>query len=133
MVAAVLTSNGAGYIVDKLDNTVSTATYFIGWGTGGSSTGGTATYGDTGLKATATETLSTVGYATCTTSQPSADTLRFVSTITAGSAKTVEEVAVFTASLGVSAVGIIRGSHAGVGLATGDSIQYTVNLQIIPT
>ena len=133
MVATVVTTTGAGFIIDKLDNTVGAATYFIGWGTGGSGTGGTATYADAALKATATETQGTgSGYATTAVSQPSADTLRFVSTITAGVAKTIEEVGVLTSSA-TSGVLVIRGSHAAVTLATGDSIQYTVNLQVVPT
>jgi len=122
MVATVYTTSGAGVVVDLIDNTITAATMFIQWGTGGSSTGATATAGDTALFAAATESL-----ATTAVSQPSADTNRWVGTITAGSAKTVEEAALFTASSGGTMV--IHGNFGGIALATGDSIQFTVSLQ----
>lgn len=128
MVATVYTTAGAGAVVDRIDGTGTGTNYYIGWGTGGSSTGGTATAGDTALKAAATEARELA-----TMSQPSADTNRAVATITAGTAKTIEEVGLFYAtSSGTATAGgtlIIRGSHAGVGLAIADAIQYTISLQ----
>jgi hypothetical protein len=123
--AVVYTTTGKGLVVDLVDNTISAATFFIAWGTGGSSTGGTATAGDTGLKATATES-----YVAATVSQPAADTNQFVGTLTnqrAGGV-TIEEAGVFSAST-AAGVMLIRASHGGVALATGDSIQYTFTLQ----
>lgn len=128
MTAVTLTATGATFITDRLDNTSTATNFWVGWGTGGSSTGGTATSADTGLKAAATE-----AWQACTLSQPSADTNQFVATITAGSAKTVEEAIVFggtsTATGTASNRCLIRASHGGVTLATGDAIQYTFTLQ----
>jgi hypothetical protein len=122
--AVSYTTNGKGYVVDRIDGTISAATHWVGWGTGGSSTGSTATVGDTALQAEATESrIST------TNSQPAADTNQFVATLTNQKAggKTVEEAGLFTASSGGTL--IIRTTHGGVSLATGDSIQYTFQLQ----
>lgn len=124
MTATVLTATGITFLVDKMDSTTTASTFWIGWGTGGSSTGGTATSADTGLKASATE-----AWQAAALSQPSADTNRFVATITAGSAKTVEEVGVFAGTATGSTKLLIRASHGGQALATGDAIQYTVDLQ----
>lgn len=128
MTATVLTTVGKGWIIDKYTD-LATATgpgtateQWIHWGTGGSSTGGTATAGDTTLKAAATEIR-----VAATVSQSAADTAQFVGTLTAGTAKTIEEVGLFTATAG--GVLEIRANHGGVALATGDSIQYTIQLQ----
>lgn len=126
MTATIFTTTGANWITDKFDNTYGTATFFGGWGTGGSSTGATATAGDTDLKAEATESR-----VSCTMSQPSANINQFVYTLTNQKAggKTVEETAIFLASgTGGSATLIIRANHGGSVLATGDAIQYTVQL-----
>lgn len=122
--AVTYSTAGKGAVVDLIDNTISAATFWIGWGTGGSSTGSTATVGDTALQAEATESR-----ISATVSQPSADTNQFVATLTNQKAggKTVEEAAVFLASSGGTL--LIRTTHGGVALATGDSIQYTFTLQ----
>jgi hypothetical protein len=110
-------------VVDLIDNTIAAATMFIMWGTGGSSTGATATKGDTGLFVSATET-----FATTAVSQPAADTNQWVGTLTAGTAKTIEEAGLFTASSGAGSL-VIHGNFGGIALATGDSIQFTVSLE----
>lgn len=125
MVATVLTATGITFLTDKIDSTTTASTFWIGWGTGGSSTGGTATSADTGLKASATE-----AWVAASLSQPAVDTNQYVATITAGTAKTVEEAGVFAGtSTGASVKILIRASHGGVVLATGDAIQYTFTLQ----
>lgn len=126
MTASIFLTTGINYLTDKLDNTYSTATYWGSWGTGGSGTGGTATAGDTDLKAEATESRQT-----CVMSQPSANINQFLYTMTNQKAggKTVEEAGIFLASgTGGSATMIIRISHGSVAVATGDAIQYTVQL-----
>lgn len=126
MTATVVTATGITKIIDKIDGTSTATNAWIGWGTGGSGTGGTATDTDTGLSAAATE-----AWVAATLSQPDTDTNRFVATITAGTAKTIEEAIVFfgtgTATTG-DGVALIRASHGGQTLATGDSIQYTINM-----
>jgi len=127
MTAVVTTTTGLGWFADKAVD-LATATgpgttteYWIGFGTGGSSTGATATAGDTTLAAAATEAR-----VAATVSQTSAPVCQFVATITCARSGgfTVEEAGLFTASAG--GVMPIRGSHGGVALATGDSIQYTI-------
>jgi hypothetical protein len=127
MTATVVTATGITLIVDRIDNTSTATSAWIGWGTGGSSTGGTATNADTGLKAAATE-----AWVAATLSQPDTDSNRFVATITAGTAKTVEEAIVFfgtsTATGTATNRCLVRASHGGQTLATGDSIQYTITM-----
>lgn len=128
MVATNLTATGITFLTDKIDSTTTASTFWIGWGTGGSSTGGTATSADTGLKASATE-----AWVAGTLSQSAVDTNQFVATITAGTAKTVEEAGVFAGTATGSVKILIRASHGGVVLATGDAIQYTFTLQLTAT
>ena len=124
MTATVVTATGITFIVDKLDDATATGAW-IGWGTGGSSTGATATDVDTGLKAAATE-----AFVAATKSQPDTQTNRYVATITAGTGKTIEEaiVHVGTGTATGTNICLIRASHGGQTLATGDSIQYTISM-----
>jgi hypothetical protein len=128
MTAVCYTATGITFVVDRIDNTSTATNFWIAWGTGGSSTGATATSADTGLKAAATE-----AWQAASLSQPAVDTNQFVATITAGTGKTIEEAIVFggtsTATGTATNRTIIRASHGGVTLATGDAIQYTFTLQ----
>jgi hypothetical protein len=128
MTASCLTATGITFLVDRTDDTSTATNAWIVWGTGGSSTGGTATSADTGLKAAATE-----AYAPATLSQPSVDTNRYVATITAGTAKVIEEAMVFVGTSTATSVAtnrcLIRASFGGQSLATGDAIQFTFDLQ----
>lgn len=129
MTAVVFTTTGARWDADKFVDLATASgpntatTWYIGFGTGGSSTGATATAGDTDLKAAATEAR-----VVATVTQPSATTDQWTGTITCGRAGgfTVEEAGLFNAT--ASGIMVIRGSHGGVALATGDSIAYTIQL-----
>jgi hypothetical protein len=127
MTDTCLTATGLTCLVDLADQTSTATNSWIAWGTGGSSTGATATSADTGLKAAATE-----AFAPATRSQPSDVVNRFVATITAGTAKTIEEAMVFLGTSTATSVAtnrcLIRASHGGQTLATGDAIQYTFDL-----
>lgn len=127
MTAQTVTATGLTFLVDRTDGTASATLWWIAWGTGGSSTGATATSADTGLKAAATE-----AWAAATPSQPTDATNRFVATITAGTGKTIEEAILFagtTTATGTSTNRCIaRISHGGQTLATGDAIQYTIDI-----
>lgn len=133
MTAIVLTVQGMTHIADRYVDLATasgpgTATeYWIGFGTGGSSTGATATSGNTNLAAGATEAR-----VVATVSQPSATIDQFVGTITCGRVGgfTVEEFGLFTASGASATAGYmpVRASHGGVALATGDSIAYTLQI-----
>lgn len=132
MTASSVTATGITFFIDRIDDTSTATNFWIAWGTGGSSTGGTATAADTGLKAAATE-----AFAAAALSQPAVDTNQFVATITAGTGKTIEEVILFGGTSTATSVAsnrcIIRASHGGQALATGDAIQYTITHQMFPT
>lgn len=117
--ATVLTTVGKAWVVDKLDETVQTTGDYIGWGTGA----GTAAAADTTLFTEAAETR-----ATATRSQPSADTVRWVGTLTSLSGQAITNAGNFTAS--TSGTLIVHGDFTGIVLATSDQIQFTINLQI---
>lgn len=119
MFATVLTTVGKAWIVDKLDETLQTTGDYIAWGTGA----GTAAVGDSTLFTEAAETR-----VVATRSQPSADVIRWVGTITSLSAQTITNAGNFTAST----VGtlIVHGDFTGIVLAISDQIQFTINLTI---
>jgi hypothetical protein len=127
LVDTCLTATGITFLVDRTDDTATATNAWIAWGTGGSSTGGTATSADTGLKAQATE-----AFAPATLSQPADTTNRYVATITAGTAKVIEEAMVFCGTSTATSVGtnrcLIRASFGGQSLATGDAIQFTFDM-----
>ena len=75
--ATVITTVGKQWVVDKLDETVQTTGAFVAWGTGA----GTAAVGDTTLFTEASEAR-----VAPTITQPAADTIRWVATITADGA-----------------------------------------------
>lgn len=117
--ATVLTTVGKAWVVDKLDETVQTTGDYVGWGTGA----GTAAAGDTTLFTEAAEAR-----VVATRTQPSADVVRWVSTITSASGQTITNAGNFTASSAGTL--IVKGDFTGIVLATGDQIQFTINLQI---
>ena len=130
MAATILVDNGTDLLSDALLALVGASTtasgFYIGWGTGGSSTGGTATNTDVDLEAPATESR-----VSCTGETQSGDTNTFVGTLTAvGTAKTVEEAALYIDATGTATDMLIRANHLQVGLATEDQIEYTFTLQI---
>ena len=119
MLATVLTTVGKAWIVDKMDGTVATKPEWIAWGTGA----GTAAIGDTTLFTEASESR-----VQATMTQPAADTCRAVATITASAGKTITNAGSFTASSAGTL--IVKGDFTGVVLLTGDSIQFTIDIQI---
>ena len=117
--ATVLTDGGCEWIVDKLDETLQTTGDYIGWGTGS----GTAAKADTALFTEAAEAR-----VTATRSQPSADTLQWVGTMTSSSSQTITNAGNFTASTGGTL--IVHGDFTGIPLNNGDKIEFTIKLQI---
>lgn len=125
MVTTVYTSAGEGHGAGYYTGTTTSTAFWIGWGTGGSSTAGgnSATKSDTALHQEGTDVR-----ATTAVTLPSADTTQFVGTLTVETvAKTIEEAGLFTTATG--GIMPIRGNHGGVALATDDSIQYTITLE----
>ena len=116
MMADVFTDAGEGFVVDELD---AYGTYYIGWGTGA----GTAAVADTTLFTEASE--SRVG---STDSQPSANILQWVSTITADGTKTITNAGVFNAAS--SGTMIVKSDFTGIALTSGDKIEFTFQLTV---
>jgi len=117
--ATVLTQVGEEWVVDKLDEVVQTEGDWIAWGTGT----GTASKSDTTLFTEASEAR-----VQASISQPVADKIRWVGTLTAGAAKTITNAGNFTASTGGTL--IVHGDFNGIALNAGDSIQFTIDLEI---
>ena len=123
MVNTVYTSAGEAHVVDQIDGTLTATEYWIAWGSGGSSTGATASKDNTTLFVEATDVRATTAL-----SQSSADTNQFVGTLTVETvSKTIEEAGLMSTATGGTL--IIHGNHLGIGLATDDSIEYTVTLE----
>lgn len=122
--ATVLVTVGKGWVVDKLDDTVSTVGDWIGWGTGA----GTAAVGDTTLFTE--DSAGSPAYARIqgAKSQPAADTKRVVSTIVSNGTKTITNAGLFTAV--TSGTLIIKGDFTGIVLNLNDQITFTVDCQI---
>ena len=130
MATVIYVDNGTDLVSDALlalaGASVTASGFYMGWGTGGSSTGGTATNTDVDLNEPATESrVSTTGE-----SQSAADTVQWIGTLTAvGSAKTIEEFGLFIDATGTATDMLIHANHGGVALATEDAIEYTASLQ----
>jgi len=118
--ATVLTQDGEEWIVDKLDETVQTTGDYVGWGTGA----GTAAKADHTLFTEASEAR-----VSATRTQPAADKLRWVATLTcAGAGKTITNAGNFTAAS--SGTLIVHGDFTGITLNVGDKIEFTIDLEI---
>jgi hypothetical protein len=114
--ANVFTQAGEEWVIDQID---AFGTFYIGWGTGA----GTAAKNSTTLFTEASEAR-----VAATKSQPTADKLQWVGTLTcAGSGKTITNAGVFTAS--AAGTLLVHGDHTGVALAVGDKIEYTISLE----
>lgn len=126
--AALTTNVGEEYTVDKLlDKTgsITTRPEYLGWGTG-------AAPGETATDLTTAANESRV-LATCTKSGTGdSATYHIVGTITAGGARTITEVGVFTtAGTGNPPTGgslIFASDHTSTVLASGEGIQYTIDV-----
>lgn len=117
--ATVLTQVGEEWIIDKLDEGVQTTGDYIGWGTGA----GTAAKGDTALFTETSESR-----VTATRSQPVADKIRWVGTLTANDNKTITNAGNFSAL--TDSTLIVHGDFTGIALNTGDKIEFTIDLEI---
>ena len=129
MPTTLYVDNGTELITDQTLGIVGTAVtasgFYIGWGTGGSSTGGTATNDDVDLSVPATEAR-----VSCTDeSESAADTAQFIGTLQTTTVKVIEESGLFIDATGTATDMLIRANHGGVVLATDDQIEYTYTLQ----
>ena len=117
--ATVLTSAGEAYIVDRIQATSSLQADKVGWGTGA----GTAAKANTTLFTEAAEAR-----VTATISQPTADKIRYVATITSASAQTITNAGNFDATSGGNLM--VKGDFTGIVLANGDKIEFTIDCEI---
>lgn len=117
--ASVFTQVGEEIVTDIMDETVTVPVdWFVGWGTGA----GTAAKGDTVIFTESAETR-LAGAA----SQPSADQNQWVATLTSLGAQTITNAGLL--SLVTGGVLLVHGDHTGIVLATGDKIEYTIQIQ----
>lgn len=120
--ATVLTDTGETYIVDILQDTIQTVPAYIGSGIGS----GTTCKGSTGLFTESCDNRSTGTF-----SEPTADKLRNVGTITYGAAKTITNAGELITSSTSNQCGlIVHGDFTGVVVALNDKIQFTIDLEI---
>ena len=128
MTATILVDNGTDLLSDALlalvGATVTASGFYIGWGTGGSSTGGTATNTDVDLEAPFATRVS------CTGETQAGDTNTFIGTLLSESALTIEEAGLYIDATGTATDMLIRANHGGVVMATDDQIEYSFTLQI---
>lgn len=106
---------------------------FLQWGTGA----GTAAVTDTGLFSTTGTTEARVNSTvTQVTGAQTNSKVQFVGTITAAGSRTITEVALFdgagTGSPPTGANFFEHSDHGSTALATGDAIQYTIQIDFTP-
>jgi hypothetical protein len=125
-VATVVTNAGRDIVTNRLKS-LGTEPLNIGWGTGA----GTAAVADTTLYTeklvdltTSAGTDHTVGVSTRQTTTVTNDTYQVVGTRTATGAGTVTNAGLFDAASGGNL--FLKGDFTSIGLASGDSIQFTV-------
>ncbi|MEY4760828.1 MAG: hypothetical protein RLZZ200_684 [Pseudomonadota bacterium] len=128
--ATVITHAGLAVTTNLVSGLGGTVPKYIGWGTGV----GTADPADTTLfaeklvdLATAAGTDHTVGTPTRTTTDETNDTLTVTGTRTASGAGSVTNAGLFDAASGGTL--FCKGDFTSIGLASGDSIQFTFRVQ----
>lgn len=119
--ATLLVNTGKAIVTDYLAGGAATQPKYIGWGTGAGTTAITDTtlFTETGSRVTGTTTQQT----TTTTN----DTYQVIGTATAVGTVTITNAGLFDA---VSSGNLfVKGDFTGIGLTTGDSIQFTFKTQ----
>lgn len=127
--ATVVTNVGVAIVPDRIRGT-GTEPVYIGWGTGA----GTAAVGDTTLfteravDLSATTGTRTTGTSSSQTTDVSGDTWRLTGTRTATGSGTVTNAGCFTDVDIAEGTLFVKGDFTGIGLATNDSIAFTINV-----
>lgn len=124
--ATLVVNGGKGIITNRIKG-AGTEPLNVGWGTGA----GTTAAADTTLfteklvdLTTSAGTDHTAGTSTQQTTTTSNDTYQVVATRTATGAGTVTNAGLFDAASGGTLY--LKGDFTGIGLASGDSIQFTI-------
>lgn len=129
--ATVLTNGGKAIVTNRLRGS-GTEPVYIGWGTGA----GTAAAADTTLFTEKDVDLSTgtgtrtTGTSSQQTTSVTNDTWRLVGTRTATGAGTVTNAGCFDSATITAGNLFVKGDFTGIGLSSGDSIEFTINLQV---
>lgn len=121
--ATKLTNTAVAKLIDGIYGTSITAPTYIGWGTGTTA----AAVTDTTLTTASAESR-TNGSKSKTTTTVTDDTLTVTGTVTSASGQTIAEVGLFDAS--TSGNMYVHGVFTGIALLTGDSIAFTVTIQV---
>ena len=123
--ATVFADVGKAWVVDKMDDSQASTMNRIGWGTGAGTAGPT----DTQLF-----TEDNDGRATATLSQQTTtvtgDTYQAVGTITSTGTKTITNAGLFDAATEGTGNMLVKGDFTGIPLVSGDSIEFTIKLQV---
>lgn len=123
--ATVLPDTGKAWIVAKMDESSITDMNRIGWGTGA----GTAAEGNTTLFTEDTDGRATAVITKVTTTY-TGDTYQAVGTITSTGTKTITNAGLFDAATEDTGNMLIKGDFTGIPLLSGDSIEFTMTLQV---
>lgn len=123
---ATFVNGGSQILVDRLlaaGDFSGSATYTIRWGSGTV----TDATGNVDLEAG----IATGGVTATSESEDSADTAKWIGTLTATKDFTVSEAGLFVVGTGTASDMMIRGTHTGVALVAtaSDQIEYTFTLQ----
>ena len=116
------------WIIDKLTEDLQTCAIWTAATTGA----GTAAVGDTGMFGPGAGCSCEHQNRSCgTQSQPSADKMRSVATVTLGSNRDITNAGLFssTSTAGTDCKLLIHGDHATIVTLTNDKIEYTFDLQ----
>lgn len=126
--ATLLVNGGKGIVTNRIKG-AGTEPLNVGWGTGAGTTAAT----DTTLFTEALVTLAaggtdhTAGASTQQTTTTTNDTYQVIATRTATGAGTVTNAGLFDAASGGTL--FMKGDFTGIGLASGDAIQFTCKVQ----
>lgn len=130
--ANILANAGRALVTAALKASGYTEPAFIGWGTGA----GTAAVADTTLFTEKAADLTTgtgtrvTGTTSRVTTSVTNDTWQNVGTITASAGGTVTNAGCFDSATITAGNLFVKGDFTGVVLANGDSIQFTIKLQL---
>jgi len=119
--ATLLVNTGKAIVTNYLAGGAATQPKYVGWGTGAGTTAAT----DTTLFTEVTPRVT--GTATQVTTSTTNDTYQVVGTQTAGTTETITNAGLFDAT--TSGNLFAKGDFTGIALLTGDSIQFTFQVQ----
>jgi hypothetical protein len=119
--ATLLVNTGKAIVTNYLAGGAATQPKYVAWGTGAGTTSATDTtlFSETGSRTTGTATQQT----TSTTN----DTYQVIGTLTASGTVTITNAGLFDAN--TSGNLFVKGDFTGIGLTSGDSIQFTFKTQ----